>query len=150
MRGFRSSRGVTLTEAGKKALRYAEIMSDAADGLRSMSSIMICRPKAPSRCAPGMALRHTGSRRTCRSFICKPEDRIAPGHHGPARIQTCSTKNPDIAIQFSEPLRQEIVSKKLGILHYVFFASAGLYLETFGHPVSSTCTITAASSIPAM
>ena len=32
---YRSPRGVTLTDAGKKTLRYAEIMSDAADGLRS-------------------------------------------------------------------------------------------------------------------
>ncbi|MEO1189985.1 MAG: LysR substrate-binding domain-containing protein, partial [Pseudomonadota bacterium] len=42
----------------------------------------------------------------------------------------------DIAVQFQEPGgRQDIVSKRLGILHYIFWASPD-YVRTFGHPTS--------------
>jgi DNA-binding transcriptional LysR family regulator len=42
----------------------------------------------------------------------------------------------DIAIQFQEPGgRQDLVAKRLGILHYIFWASPE-YIRTFGHPTS--------------
>ena len=41
----------------------------------------------------------------------------------------------DVAIQFKEPSRPDIVSKRLGILHYVFFASPD-YIHNFGQPAS--------------
>jgi DNA-binding transcriptional LysR family regulator len=132
---YRSPRGVTLTEAGKKALRYAEIMSDAADGLRSDVLDHDLPAEGPVTLCTGDGLAaHWIAPHLPEFHLQNPK----------IELRLVTTDQPDtellnekseIAIQFSEPVRQEIVSKKLGILHYSFFA-APEYLETFGRPAS--------------
>jgi len=131
----RSPRGVTLTEAGMKALRYAEIMSDAADGLRSDVLDHDLPAEGPVTLCTGDGLAaHWIAPHLPDFHLQNPK----------IELRLVTTDEPDadllnerseIAIQFSEPVRQEIVSKRLGILHYAFFAAPD-YLETFGHPAS--------------
>jgi len=132
---YRSPRGVSLTEAGPKALRYAEIMSDAADGLRSDVLDHDVPAEGPVTLCTGDGLAtHWIAPHLPEFHLQNPK----------IELRLVTTDRPDadllnekseIAIQFSEPVRQEIVSKKLGILHYAFFA-APEYIETFGHPAS--------------
>lgn len=132
---YRSPRGVTLTEAGRKALRYAEIMSDAAEGLRSDVLDHDLPAEGPVTLCTGDGLA---------SHWIAPH---LPDFHlqnPKIELRLVTTDRPDtdllnekadIAIQFQEPGRQDIVSKRLGILHYIFWASPD-YIRTFGSPTS--------------
>lgn len=132
---YRSPRGVTLTEAGRKALRYAEIMSDAADGLRSDVLDHDTPPEGPVTLCTGDGLAAHWIAPNLPNFHLQ---------HPKIELRLVTTDSPDadllnekadVAIQFREPARPEIVSKRLGVLHYVFFASPE-YLNHFGHPTS--------------
>ncbi|MEM9375413.1 MAG: LysR family transcriptional regulator [Pseudomonadota bacterium] len=132
---YRSPRGVSLTEAGRKALRYAEIMSDAADGLRSDVLDHDLPAEGPVTLCTGDGLA---------AHWIAPH---LPGFHlqnPKIELRLVTTDRPDadllneradMAIQFREPGRQDIVSKRLGILHYIFFASPD-YISKYGHPTS--------------
>ena len=133
---YRSPRGVTLTEAGRKALRYAEIMSDAADGLRSDVLDHDLPAEGPvTLCAGDGLAAHWIAPHLPDFHLQNPK----------IELRLVTTDRPDndllddkadIAIQFQEPGgRQDIVSKRLGILHYIFWASPE-YVRTFGHPTS--------------
>lgn len=132
---YRSPRGVSLTEAGKKALRYAEIMSDAADGLRSDVLDHDLPAEGPVTVCTGDGLAtHWLAPHLPEFHLQNPkiELRLVTTDQPDADLLN---EKSDIAIQFSEPLRQEIVAKKLGILHYAFFAAPD-YIDKFGHPTS--------------
>lgn len=133
---YRSPRGVTLTEAGRKALRYAEIMSDAADGLRSDVLDHDLPAEGPvTLCAGDGLAAHWIAPHLPDFHLQNPK----------IELRLVTTDRPDtdilndkadIAVQFQEPGgRQDIVSKRLGILHYIFWASPD-YVRTFGHPTS--------------
>ena len=133
---YRSPRGVSLTEAGRKALRYAEIMSDAADGLRSDVLDHDLPAEGPvTLCAGDGLAAHWIAPHLPDFHLQNPK----------IELRLVTTDRPDndllddkadIAIQFQEPGgRQDIVSKRLGILHYIFWASPD-YIRTFGHPTS--------------
>lgn len=132
---YRSPRGVTLTEAGRKTLRYAEIMSDAADGLRSDVLDHDLPAEGPVTLCTGDGLAaHWIAPHLPEFHLQNPKIEL--------RLETTDrpdadllNEKADIAIQFQEPVRQDIISKRLGILHYVFFASPE-YVRTFGHPTS--------------
>eukprot|EP00903_Cladosiphon_okamuranus_P003074 g3072.t1 len=133
---YRSPRGVSLTDAGRKALRYAEIMSDAADGLRSDVLDHDLPAEGPvTLCAGDGLAAHWIAPHLPDFHLQNPK----------IELRLVTTDRPDtdllddkadIAIQFQEPGgRQDIVSKRLGILHYIFWASPE-YLRTFGNPTS--------------
>jgi len=132
---YRSPRGVSLTEAGHKALRYAEIMADAADGLRSDVLDHDVPAEGPVTLCTGDGLAAHWIAPHLPDFHLqnpKIELRLVTTNEPDAELLD---EKSEIAIQFSEPVRQEIISKKLGILHYAFFA-APEYVEAFGHPNS--------------
>jgi len=133
---YRSPRGVSLTEAGRKALRYAEIMSDAADGLRSDVLDHDLPAEGPvTLCAGDGLAAHWIAPHLPDFHLQNPK----------IELRLVTTDRPDndllddkadISIQFQEPGgRQDLVSKRLGILHYIFWASPE-YIRTFGHPTS--------------
>jgi len=133
---YRSPRGVTLTEAGRKAVRYAEIMSDAADGLRSDVLDHDVPAEGPVTLCAGDGLA---------AHWIAPHLADFHRQHPKIELRLVTTDTPDrdllndeadIAIQFAEPGgRQDLVAKRLGILHYMFWASPD-YVNTFGHPTS--------------
>ncbi|MEL6666100.1 MAG: LysR family transcriptional regulator [Pseudomonadota bacterium] len=132
---YRSPRGVTLTDAGKKTLRYAEIMSDAADGLRSD----VLDHDSP---AEGSVTLCTGDGLATHWLAPHLPDFHLQNPKIELRLETTDrpdadliNEKADVAIQFQEPTRPDIVSKRLGVLHYVFFASPD-YIKNFGHPAS--------------
>jgi DNA-binding transcriptional LysR family regulator len=132
---YRSPRGVTLTEAGKKALRYAEIMSDAADGLRSDVLDHDLPAEGPVTVCTGDGLAAHWIAPHLPDFHLqnpKIELRLVTTDSPDSELLN---EKADVAIQFKEPNRPDIVSKRLGILHYVFFASPE-YVENFGQPTS--------------
>ena len=132
---YRSPRGVTLTEAGKKALRYAEIMSDAADGLRSDVLDHDLPAEGPVTVCTGDGLAAHWIAPHLPDFHLqnpKIELRLVTTDSPDAELLN---EKADVAIQFKEPSRPDIVSKRLGILHYVFFASPE-YVQNFGQPTS--------------
>lgn len=132
---YRSPRGVTLTEAGRKALRYAEIMSDAAEGLRSDVLDHDLPAEGPvTLCAGDGLAAHWIAPHLPEFHLENPkiELRLVTTDRPDADLLN---DKADIAIQFQEPGRQDIVSKRLGILHYIFWASPD-YIRTFGQPTS--------------
>lgn len=132
---YRSPRGVTLTDAGKKALRYAEIMSDAADGLRSDVLDHDLPAEGPVTLCTGDGLATHWLAPHLPDFHLqnpKIELRLVTTDRPDADL---INEKADVAIQFQEPGRPDIVSKRLGVLHYVFFASDE-YIRNFGHPTS--------------
>ena len=131
----RSPRGVTLTEAGRKALRYAEIMSDAAEGLRSDVLDHDLPAEGPvTLCAGDGLAAHWIAPHLPEFHLQYPKIELRLSTTDRPDADLLNDK-ADIAIQFQEPGRQDIVSKRLGILHYIFWASPE-YIRTFGAPTS--------------
>ncbi len=130
----RSTRGVELTEAGKAVLRYAHTMADAADNVRAQANGTTSSVEGPITISTG--------------------DGLGPYWLGP-RIAKFQRENPniqlklmvreephdvldgetDIAIQFTEPKHHDVVVRRLGVVHYMTFASAA-YLQSHDPPGS--------------
>lgn len=130
----RSTRGVRLTDAGHTALKHVHAMADAAEAVN--------RDVADSqRPAEGPISVITGDGLGAHWIA----PRLPGFHRVNPKIQLqlrISDKTPDllsgeadIAIQFSEPRQSDLVARKLGVLHYMCFASKE-YLETYGEPGS--------------
>ncbi|MFN3313892.1 MAG: LysR family transcriptional regulator [Hyphomonas sp.] len=131
---IRSRRGVELTDAGKVVLRFAHKMADAAQSLHGETS----EQGSP---VEGAITLTTG-------------DGIGPYWIAP-RIGQFQDANPrlqirmivsedvpdlyagdaDIAIQFSEPKHHDVIAHKLGVQHYIGYASRE-YLNTHSPPES--------------
>lgn len=130
----RSTRGVELTEAGKAVVRYADAMADAAEAIHTEVS-------DTNQPAEG-AIRLVTSDGLGAHWIAP---RLPRFHLENPKIQlqlTISDDVPDffdggadIAVQFTEPKQQDLISRKLGVLHYMCFASRE-YLDTYGEPAS--------------
>lgn len=130
----RSTRGVELTEAGKSVLRYAHKMADAADFVRAQAAGHSSKIEGPITISTG--------------------DGLGPYWLGP-RIAQFQKDNPliklkimvreephdvldgetDIAIQFTEPRHHDVIARRLGVVHYMTFASED-YLKDHHPPAS--------------
>lgn len=124
----RSTRGVELTEAGKVVLRYAHQMAEAANALRDEAGAQ----RAP---VEGRITLSTG-------------DGIGPYWLAP-RLHEFQNMNPriqirmivndepadvtngdaDLALHFSEPKSHELLTHKLGVQHYIGFASRDYFRD---------------------
>lgn len=131
---FRTRRGVELTEEGKIVLRFAHKMAEAASHLHE---------EAAERGSPVEG-----------SITFATGDGIGPYWIAP-RIGEFQDQNPriqvrilvgdsvpdlhageaDIAIQFSEPRHHDVIAHRLGVQHYIGFASPD-YLKTNKMPES--------------
>lgn len=126
----RSKRGVELTAAGHRALRYANAMADAAEGVSREVADLDGPLEGPVTLVTGDGLG---------AHWIGP--RLPVFHRANPKIQLqlrISDEEPDllggeadIAIQFSRPKQLDLVSRKLGVLHYMCFASRD-YLATYG------------------
>ncbi|MEL6955288.1 MAG: LysR family transcriptional regulator [Pseudomonadota bacterium] len=130
----RSTRGIEMTDAGKKALIHAEAMAEAASALKNeVADIdMPAKGAVTLVCGDGLGAHWIAPH--------LPEfQRAHPGIRLQIRI-TDAIPDPiasdgDITVQFSEPRRQDLISRKLGTLHYMCFSSRA-YLDLYGQPSS--------------
>lgn len=130
----RDAKGIRLTEAGVIALRHAQIMSESLDAIIADASDEDSQIEGPVHLLTGDGLG---------PYWIAP--RLAQFHQENPKIEvklTISEGNPDIdshdadiAIQFEEPRRTDLVSKRMGVLHYMLYASQD-YLDLYGEPVS--------------
>jgi len=131
---IRTTRGVELTDAGRIALSHIHAMAEAADGMYEHAGNR-------DRDVEGRIVLATG-------------DGLGPYWIAP-RLPEFQARNPkvqlrmrivekvpdllegeaDIAIQFTEPKSPDIIGRKLGVLHYISFASPS-YLESHSLPAS--------------
>ncbi len=131
---LRSTRGVVLTEAGKQVLRYVEGMAESAEALRRATepsgatvsgTITLCTGDGlgPYWIAPRLSQFHRDHPKVqIRMMISdEPPDVHAEGN--------------DIAISFSEHRQPDTIAHKLGVQHYVGFASKS-YLAEAGTPAN--------------
>jgi DNA-binding transcriptional LysR family regulator len=129
---LRSTRGVVLTEVGKQVLRHVHSMADAAESLR--------RETAPT----GAAI--TGTITLCTGDGLGPywiAPRLAQFHQENPKIQLrmnvvetppdLHSEEADIYISFAEKRPKDVIAHRLGVQHYVGFASEE-YLNKFGKP----------------
>ena len=118
----RSTRGMELTETGKTVLRYARQMEESAnevlskaigktDGTEGRITIGSGDGVGPYLIAPRLAEFQT------------EHPRAQVRMHVKAEEPDLLNDEADISIQFTEPRDPEIISHKLGTLHYIGFAS---------------------------
>lgn len=129
---LRSTRGVELTDVGKQVLRHVHSMADAAETLRRETAatgapitgsitLRTGDGLGPYWIAPRLAQFHKANPKVQVRMIVGDTE---PDLHG---------QDAQIAISFSESRPHDVIAHKLGVQHYVGFASAG-YLEEFGRP----------------
>lgn len=130
----RSTRGVELTDIGKQVLRHVHTMADAAESLKNAASDQ-------SEPVSGSITISTGD--GLGPYWIAP--RLFEFHRLHPKIQVkmlvseqpadVDTDEADIAISFSEVRQAGVIAHRLGVQHYVGFASKA-YLEEFGKPES--------------
>jgi DNA-binding transcriptional LysR family regulator len=130
----RSTRGVEPTPAGRAALRYAKSMQDAADAIY----IEVSNQNDPLTGPVTLATRdgvgpYWIANRLPQFHLAHPQIHLNLQVIG--GVADVLSGDVDIAIQFSEPRQHDVIARRLGVLHYMFFATQG-YIETFGEPGS--------------
>ncbi len=132
---LRSTRGVELTEIGKQVLAYVERMASLADDIQRDTSFA----GAP---VTGTITLRTGD--GLGPYWIAP--RLAQFHKQHPKIQVRmivreetpdseAEDDDDISISFAEPRRNQKIAHKLGVQHYVGFASQS-YIDEKGKPDS--------------
>ncbi len=130
----RTTRGVTPTPAGQTALRHAAAMQAAADAF-SLEVANHNQPvEGPISIATGDGLGpYWLAPRLPRFHLTNPK--IELNLKIVDAVPDVVSGEADIAITFSEPKKHDVIARRLGVLHYMFFASQD-YLDTYGHPGS--------------
>ena len=125
----RSSRGLELTSVGEDILRSARNMADSVQSIIERAS-----ERAPDHlviCAREGIATYWLARRMSELLALEPDMRVF--------LKVLPTApnllegDGDIAIQFEEPGASNIVSRQLGWLHYILYATPD-YLKRFGEP----------------
>ncbi|OYW82397.1 MAG: hypothetical protein B7Z22_14310, partial [Hyphomonas sp. 32-62-5] len=125
----RSSRGLELTNVGEDILRSARNMADSVQSIIERAT-----ESAPDHlviCAREGIATYWLARRMSELLALQPEMRVF--------LKVLPTApnllegDGDIAIQFEEPSASNIVSRQLGWLHYILYATPD-YLKRFGEP----------------
>ncbi len=129
---LRSTRGVELTEVGKQVLRHVHSMADAAEALYRQT-------EAAGDLVTGTITLSTGD--GLGPYWIAP--RLAQFHKENPKVQVrlivgetppdLHAGEADIAISFAETRQQGVIAHKLGIQHYVGFASDS-YIAEHGKP----------------
>src|SRR3990167_4989260 len=130
----RSTRGVELTDAGKQALRHVEAMAEAAETLRQETLNQGAPVSGTVTLATGDGLGpYWIAPRLFEFHRLYPKIRVkmVVGEGSP----DLHSGDADIAISFSEGRQSGVIAHKLGVQHYVGFASEQ-YLAEFGIPDS--------------
>jgi DNA-binding transcriptional LysR family regulator len=118
----RSTRGVELTETGKVVLRYAQLMEDAANEVLSQAIGKSSGLEGRIRIGTGDGVGPYWIAPRLKEFQqAHPSAQVRM--HIDEREPDLLNDEADISIQFTEPRDPEIISHKLGTLHYIGFAS---------------------------
>lgn len=130
----RSTRGVSLTTAGQQVLRHVHFMAEAAETLRRETS-------SPGEVVSGTITLGTGD--GLGPYWIAP--RLAQFHAEQPRVQVrlmvkegvidLEAGEVDVAITFTDPRHSDVIAHKLGVQHYVGFASKD-YIAKYGKPES--------------
>lgn len=130
----RSTRGVALTPAGQQVLRYVHAMAEAAEALHRETASLGTDVSGTITLGTGDGLG---------PYWIAP--RLAQFHAEQPRVQVRMIVNDgvpdleagdvDVAITFTDPRHSNVISHKLGVQHYVGFASKD-YLAKYGKPDS--------------
>ncbi|MGE6696226.1 LysR family transcriptional regulator [Hyphomonas sp. NPDC076900] len=125
---IRSTRGVELTEAGKVVLRYAHQMAEAANTLKDQAGAQ----RAP---VEGRIVLSTGD--GIGPYWLAPRLHEFQNNNPRVQIRMLVNDEPadvtngeaDIALHFAEPKNHELLHHKLGVQHYIGFASRDYFRE---------------------
>ncbi len=128
----RSSRGVELTEAGKAAFRYAETAADAMSALQNDVSGLDQMDRGSVRIAAGDGLGPHWIAPRLPQFH-REHPKIEISLHITDQPVSLTDSDFDIAIQFAEPTNRDVIARRLGVLHYMLFASPQ-YTAVYGKP----------------
>lgn len=129
---LRSTRGVELTHLGKQVLRHVHSMADAAETLRRETAPAgaVVTGSITLRTADGLGPYWIAARLSqFHKANPKVQVRMIVGDTEP----DLQDEGAEIAISCSETRPQGVIAHKLGVQHYVGFASAS-YLAEFGKP----------------
>ncbi len=129
---LRSTRGVELTDVGKQVLRHVNSMADAAELLRreTASTGAVITGSVTLRTGDGLGPYWIAPRLSqFQRANPKVQVRMIVGETEP----DLHAEEADIAISFSESRPHDVIAHRLGVQHYVGFASAE-YLDAFGTP----------------
>lgn len=130
----RSTKGIDLTEAGRLLLRHANLMADIVSAAHDDVSDIDTPNAGPVHIVTCDALGPYWLARR------QPEFR----NRSPGVQLTLSTSNrppdlldneADIAIQYEPPKRSELIGRRMGVIHYLCFASRE-YLDQNGTPTN--------------
>ena len=130
----RSTKGIDLTEAGRLLLRHANLMADIVSAAHDDVSdtdtpdagpvhIVTCDALGPYWLAP----------RQPEFKICHPGVELTLSASD--RVPDLLDNEADITIQYEQPTRSELICRRLGVVHYLCFASRD-YLDHNGMPTS--------------
>lgn len=130
----RSTRGVQMTQAGKMLLQHACAMQDAADAVyldvadsnepvEGIIRLVTGDGLGPYWIAPRLPELH------------RTHPHIEVHFSVALQKPDLMTEDTDIAIVFEEPSRHDWIARRLGVLHYMCFASKE-YLSLYGRPSS--------------
>ncbi len=130
----RTTRGVTLTESGLIVLRHAQAMADAAEAIDRDVAGADLSAEGPVALFAGEGLgNYWIAPQIPRFHLSQPKIhlRLSIGDGAPDLL----SGEFDVAVQFREPDKSPIISRRLGVVHYIAYASRE-YIDTYGAPVS--------------
>ncbi len=128
----RSTRGVDLTAAGHMLLRHANVMADIVSAAHDDVSDTDMPDTGPVHLVTGDGIGPY--------WLAPRLPAFQTAYPGIKLTLTVSEATPDllnneadIAIQFERPNRSELIGRRMGVVHYLCFATTP-YLERHGHP----------------
>jgi DNA-binding transcriptional LysR family regulator len=130
----RDPKGVRLTPAGYIVLKQVEIMTESVDSIIESASDIDSEIEGPIHLLTGDGLGpYWIAPQLARFHEENPKIELKlTVAQGPAELEEYDA---DIAIQFVEPTRNDLISKRMGVVHYLLFASQQ-YIDTYGQPRS--------------
>ncbi len=132
----RSSRGIDLTDAGRMLLRHANLMADIVSAAHDDVSDVNTAEEGPVHLVTGDGLGPYWLAPRIPQFLSNYpgiELTLSISDHPPDLLNN----EADIAIQFEPPSRSELIGRRMGVVHYLCFASKD-YLDLYGSPESLT------------
>ncbi|MEM5517581.1 LysR family transcriptional regulator [Henriciella sp. AS95] len=131
---IRSTRGVELTEAGKQVLRRTTTIANEANTILSEMSDVDQEAAGDLRIASTDGVLSHWLTRTMPQYLAKNSE-LELYISILEKDANLLNNEADMSFVFTKPQHRDLHSTRLGVLHYMFFASES-YLETYGRPES--------------
>jgi DNA-binding transcriptional LysR family regulator len=130
----RSTRGIELTEAGKLVLKRAIAMSEETNALLAEMSDVDQAAAGDLRIASTDGVLSHWLTQSLPQYLAN-NNQLELHINILEREADLLNGEADMSFVFSKPQHRDLHSLRMGVLHYMFFASAS-YLETYGRPDS--------------